>query len=127
MRMKTYTKSNAENWLDMSLEDLDRECASKNNESNHENLFDKFYGELIKFMDPIEEQGIAESDFVMHHIYNSDLVNKLKEVISAVQNCLDEENRLDSESVAKVMGRVLKAHAMKIVQRKSDCYLLFFL
>lgn len=126
-KMKMYPKSTVDNWLDMSIKDLEMQCTLKNKKSEYEKLISEFHDQLIKFMMPFEEQGIEESDFIFHHIYNLDLVMKLKKLISAIQNCLDYENRLNSEGVVKVMERVLKAHAVKVVQSKYHSHILWFL
>ena len=120
--MKMDSKSKVDDWLYISITDLEKLCILNTQDSISGKLMSEYYDVLTKFINPIEEEGIEESEFIMHYIYNSDLVNKLKEVISHVQNCLDKEKRLDSKEIATVMERVLKAHAVKIVERKSEFY-----
>ena len=101
----------------MSLEDVKRQCSLNGDYSVVEKTAFEFF-QLSNYLTPIELLGIESSDYNKYNTYNSELVQKLKELITRIQNCLDRKNRLSLKEKTKVLGRILNAHALKVGLRK---------
>ena len=110
------SKTRVNNWLGRKLADVTHYCEINHDDSLSLNIFVDYHEQLSTFLNPINLSSTEASSYILKYVYNPILIEKLKSLIKNVQNCLDIEDRLDSEALAQLLNRILNVHAMKVLQ-----------
>lgn len=96
--------------------EINKECESRTNNLINSKIFTEYHTILEQYWEPLYYRDVEKFDYVLKYVYNSKVIEKLKELINLIQKCLDNEKQLNPNELIIVIERILKIHAKRVLQ-----------
>lgn len=101
----------------MKIKDIKEHCQQ---DEKHKIELDKladYYSQIKDNSAYLFNFEVTDSSF-LDSLYDSDLVQGIKNVIGIIQNCLTEEQRLTRYELTEVVDKILTIHSNRVLQCK---------
>lgn len=98
--------------------EVNKECESKTNYSINSKVYGEYRTILEQYLEPLYYWNTEKFDYVLQNVYNTRMIEKLKELINLIQGCLDNGNQLDPNELVTVIDRILTIHAKRVLLRE---------
>lgn len=70
----------------------------------------------------VHEEYLTDDEYSFHVTYNPETLRNVKNVIEMIQDCLNEDTRLNSRQLGKVITKVLNMHAKRLRKGKFKIF-----
>lgn len=102
----------------MKVEELNEQCESNDKSDFERELIHDYYYEVQDYTAKDEQMILNSDDYFFNVTYNPSMLQALKNVIKNIQNCLDQDDRLNPVELNKVINKVLTMHANRLLKSR---------